>query len=1188
MKKRFFKYKKLLKYLFFFNFFIFRESFAETINVDVNTDKNISTILTSNNIINLDFNSNLNIDSDSNQNSVYGVANGYGNIIFSPNKIFTVNNIGSTTNAINNISFDSGSILKLNNISTEYLNNSSSAIFVNYGISTKVNKTGTLKLSGEIPYLGNDNKFLPSNFTHIIDGSVGNSINRISNISIDAKNANINFKKSVFTDNFVIDGTVATSIYNNYKYTLNNLKIDDNFIANNTEITDSVVSISGSSTNINFGDLKINATASPNAGFSQLFLNKSQAINVDNIIFDSETASDKKYISNEVDSNLYVNKNISGNGTIKGGNIIFNGSSAQTSEVNIKLGGVDDYMQKIQISNNSNGGVVFKGNVYSKNLDFSLGGKNSNIRLESGSIFRLSGDIISKENTGTISGDGKLILEGESSKTINAILGSSSLNKLSNLEIAQTKSNNSIILNNKNYITNLAIKSATTLENNDFLSVDNLAIEENSKLKINSDNKIANINISANKSLSLLNNNELKITENIVAGANSSIVGDSNNIGSIAFVGSLSQEIDADIEIGKDNLYLSKVSSQNISNDGVKFLNNVKTRKLEFTNTQGTSIINIASGKSIYLAGDISQNSKNSSAIIGSGSLELNGEYLQNIDTKIGKDSSNRLNSVIINNNYGVLLKQNSFINNLSINNGQLTIDDSATLDVTNNIDLTNKKIGINITSGQYGKIVSAGEISVNDSSKIKFDYSKTIGANLDITGQTKYDILVASNTISNVDKILVEDNSLLYDNQITSSSNKVVTNLVKSSQFQESVLGKEKYNSLQGLIDLQNSKIKDGLLSIQSNSQLNNSLNSIKPIENSMIYNQLISHVDDLFDIAIANDNDIVDQNSNIDNDEAREKSLDKKPNQIEAKNSNFNEEESSLKNYSLWWKLLGNRFTQKILENNNEYDGRTTGLMIGLNKKIDLKNHFLTIGTAVSSGMINIDNSRNKNLEVNSYQLLFYQGIYSKSGEGLFNNNMFLFAHNNYNSNRTIEIGNYKNSFKSSYGGKMFSFESKVGFKKDFFNKRFNISPLIGLQYLAINNDDYLEKQDDLAIEYKNQFYHQVIAKIGLEFDSKIKTNNYIFSPNFMFSYNRNLLNNSVNDSYNIANARSGNSINSSSLNKIAVNSKIVQINKFNIATGLNIFTKNHESVRVKYQLQTSKNFINHSGFVEYKKEF
>ena len=182
--------------------------------------------------------------------------------------------------------------------------------------------------------------------------------------------------------------------------------------------------------------------------------------------------------------------------------------------------------------------------------------------------------------------------------------------------------------------------------------------------------------------------------------------------------------------------------------------------------------------------------------------LEIN---LQHLETNLE-------NSVIINNNYGVLLKQNSFINNLSINNGQLTIDDSATLDVTNNIDLTNKKIGINITSGQYGKIVSAGEISVNDSSKIKFDYSKTIGANLDITGQTKYDILVASNTISNVDKILVEDNSLLYDNQITSSSNKVVTNLVKSSQFQESVLGKEKYDSLQGLIDLQNSKIKDGI----------------------------------------------------------------------------------------------------------------------------------------------------------------------------------------------------------------------------------------------------------------------------------------------------------------------------------------------------------------------------------------
>jgi len=1187
MKKQFFKHKKLLKYLILLCL-IFNEAFADTINVDVNTDKNISTILTSDNIINLNFNSNLNIDSNSNQNSVYGIANSYGNIIFSPNKIFTVNNIGSATNSVNNIIFDSGGILQLNNISTQYPDNSSSAIFVNNGISSKINKTGTLKLSGEIPYLGNDNKFLPSNFSHIIDGSVGNSINRISNISIDAKNANINFKKSVFTDNFVIDGTVATTVYNTYKYTLNNLKIDDNFIANNTEITDSVVSILGSSTNINFGDLKINATDIPNAGFSQLFLNKSQSINVDNIIFDSISSSDKKYISNEIDSNLYVNKNISGKGSIEGGNIIFNGSSAQTSEVNIKLGAIDDYIQKIQIRNNSNGGVVFKGDIYSKNLDFSLGDKVSNIKLESGSIFQLSGDIISKENNGTISGDGKLILEGENSKIINAMLGSSSINKLSNLEIAQTKSNNSIILNNKNYITNLAIKSATTIENNDFLSVDNLAIEKNSELKINSDNKIANINIYANKSLALLSNNDLKISGNIVGGASSSIVGNSNSTGSIAFVGSLSQEIDANIEIGKDNLYLSKISSQNISSDGVKFLNNVKTKNLEFTNTQGTSIINIANGKSIYLAGDILQNNKNSSAIIGSGSLELNGEYLQNIDTKIGKDSSNRLNSLIINNNYGVLLKQNSFINNLSINNGQLTIDDSATLDVTNNIDLTNKKIGINITSGQYGKIVSAGEISVNDSTKIKFDYSKTIGANLDITGQTKYDILVASNTISNVDKILVEDNSLLYDNQITSSSNKIVTNLVKSSQFQESVLGKEKYNSLQGLIDLQNSKIKDGLLSIQSNSQLDNSLNSIKPIENSMIYNQLISHIDDLFDIAMANDNDIVDQNSNIDNDEAREKSLNKKPNQIEAKNSNLNEEESSLKNYSLWWRLLGNRFTQKVLENNNEYNGKATGLMIGLNKKIDLKNHFLTIGSAVSSSMININNNSNKNLDINSYQLLFYQGIYNKSGEGFFNNNMLLIAHNNHDTNRTIEIGNYKNSFKSSYGGKMFSFESKVGFKKDFFNKRFNISPLIGLQYLAINNDDYLEKQDDLAIEYKNQFYHQVIAKIGLEFDSKIKTNNYIFSPNFMFSYNRNLLNNSVNDSYNIANARSGNSIINSSLNKISVNSKIVQINKFNVATGLNIFTKNHESVRLKYQLQTAKNFINHSGFVEYKKEF
>ena len=83
MLNKTFIYKLLLTIVLLIIVFTTNQAFGDTIDIAVGSNKDISTINGSDNIINLNLNSNLKVDSDSSQDSVSGVFNGYGNIIFS-------------------------------------------------------------------------------------------------------------------------------------------------------------------------------------------------------------------------------------------------------------------------------------------------------------------------------------------------------------------------------------------------------------------------------------------------------------------------------------------------------------------------------------------------------------------------------------------------------------------------------------------------------------------------------------------------------------------------------------------------------------------------------------------------------------------------------------------------------------------------------------------------------------------------------------------------------------------------------------------------------------------------------------------------------------------------------------------------------------------------------------------------
>ena len=1102
------------------------------------TDVNASSI-GAGNIINFTGAGSLVVDANKTFDSLT-TSSTFGNINFSSNNLTVTNSIGISGKALNNISFNSDKTLTLGG-----------DLFLNNGITTATNNTGSIILnSGSTTSLQK------------IESAIGINGYKLKELSIQGKGAT--FNKDVNVINLVSNYTNAEISGSG------NLNFIDATISDNLKIS--------SSGNVNIGAVGLNNAGDTTVNFGTTAIADAISLTINNTSTSLTnldiSGSGKVIINNNKSLNILGNVDgatslINTENIVKSGDpanigtLTFSGKTTQTIQASIgdsstKLTNLINLNVSNVLSSSNpsiSNGVALENNAYLNNIKFTNIADTSKISIATGKSINLLKNIAeSSGGKGIVTGAGTLNLEGTSIQTIDANLGTSSADRLGELNINNTAK---ITLNDESYITKLTSLKSSSLSNNSKINITDLIIQDSLKISGSGDFEVANLTITDTKNLTLEDDKTIKVS-NAITGLGA-IKTNSSGAGNILFSAS-SADINVATQIGESSAYLNKIIVNNADGKAVNFNNNVFASGINFINSAGQSKIAIATAKTLNISGDITNLSD--SVISGAGTLSLAGTSKeQNVYAKIGTDAT-KLGTLEINNPFGITLYQDSFIDTLNLSNGALKIV-GKTLTISNLLDLKNESFTSKVIDN-FGKIKSSSLI-VDGSTNIAFDYSSN-NVDLDyapdqssIVFTPSYLIMETTSGISgDIKSVKVSDNSYLFDNILEKNGNNIETKIIASDNFSEANIGTQNYQSLNSV--LSSSNLAPKFFRISNKENLNLALTSLKsiPIEatinnalnvNDTTFSAISSHLKN-FDLTTAINNPS-DKNTN-----------NKKPKKIE-----------------LWGQLFGNKLTLKSNDSKQKFSTNNYGGIIGFDHLIKSKDNDILIGSAIAINKSRIfDDLKIHNNNINSYQIALYNINYSKIHEGFYSKNLVNFSLNKYKNLRTSKIENYQEDLKSNFSGKSYSFESGFGYKAKIFDN-FSITPDLAIQYFKLAQDSYKEKsQADSALAVKGSNYNEFIAKLGVNFAGKFTYSDYEYQPNFAISWDRKLKNNRQ---LTQSNFLSGGDSNISGL-------KILQRDKLNLGFGLNLADKNNQRLNLKYDLQLANHFVNNVGFVEYSWEF
>ncbi|MFM8186090.1 MAG: autotransporter domain-containing protein [Alphaproteobacteria bacterium] len=1043
----------------------------------------------------------LNIDSDITLGNVSSGSVNIGNLNIANSKNLSIANIGSSFLSISNISFADNSVLNL-----------SGDIYVQNNILNANNFSGNINLT---------NNLVVQNFGVGVSSALS-SLNEINITNIKG----VNFSKDIYAKYLKLNG--------------DNTKLDGTSLLkfSSTQVNENATFKNFS--NVNFGDLTVAS---------------SKILNLDNVLNYADIINNSGSIILAKDTNLNITEDISGVGSINikdsGGAISFTGSLSQNVENIIGLNTAN--IEKINVKNFNNSEIFFKNDVFVKNINFESQSLNSAIKIDANKTLNLSGDInLLNDKSATIYGNGTLNLISDKSQNIAIAIGKSSTNRLNKLLISTSNivNDNMLSLNAESYITDLEVNSISNFKNDKLLNVTNLKINDNFNWQIGTDSVVNQIEFTNSKNLFLKNSNNLKISGDI--SGNGNILGSTTNQGALWFDGSVAQNIASTINIGNNSKLLAKISSSNISNLGVKFANDVYVNEIEFLNKTDNAKISIEASKSLNVAGNILQSGSGSGFILGDGILNLNGSGQQNIMVKIGENSANRLDTLNHNNADKIYLTKNIFANNFNFNQSTLKLAGNVVLDTNNSIDLSGKKIITEFANNNFGRINVNNDLNLN-SSNFELDFSN-LASDIDITGSTSYSLAKSNNTTGDISQISLTDNSYLFDGKLSLANNELSTSINFSDNYSKQNVGDFNFNLLNQVIN-QNDDVKIGLVSISGKSQLDSALESLKPIADEVVINNILGNSSTI--------NNIVDNRYNSYQYLA----------QLKSESNQKNDEKSGV-----WWQIYNNYSKQNNIDQKQEYLGKNFGLTLGYDRLFEKENINFLFGSSLVFGQLNLANKfKNKNSDINFYNLVFYNHN-SVKNTGLFNKNSLFLGFNNHNNSRKIEVGNYHKTANSNFKSTNLSAQSKIGYEFNFL-KKYSFAAFVGGQYFVLNQNKDLEKNaDKLNLNSKINSYKEIIAKIGFEASANIDYKNYKIIPNLGFSYEKNLLNNAVNNQFSF--------IQSNEIN--VAKSVIVQQNKYNFALGFDILLEDNQQLKFKSNAQISNNYHNLGGTAQYNWEF
>lgn len=1071
---------------------VFSNSFAATVNISSGTTTSSSSLATGD-VVNFAGTGTLNVDATKTINSVTTNTTDEGVINFSSTNTLTASgDIGSSSKKISAITFASDGNLTLGG-----------NLYANLGVTTTTDKSGNITLDGSS--------------LQTIQSTIGSSALRIGDLLVN-QTAGANFNGAVYADVF---STVSST---------DTLEIGG---AGNLDFNSSSIQ----------SNLSINRAGTTSLGATSLGDGKALAVNSDAQVSSLSSTGTGASISLASGKTLTVTGNIDSKVTVDGasagvGNLAFGGTVAQSVDSQI---GSSKRVGSVSVGNTNASGVTFNNSANVGSLSFSQSSGTSTLNIASGKTLDVTKNInVTSGATGVIAGSGTLSLSGSSAQTVAAKLGTSTSNRLGVLTISN---NAGVTLNGDAYVSKLNANAATTsITANGILNVSIFAANENTtvagsgniSLGVTTLAAAKTITFNSSATISSLTSGDSSSTLSIASGKTLTLSGDvsgsgiAKGAGNIAFAGASAQAVDSNYKIGDSSNRLGTLSFSNAL--GVTFNNDAYASAVDFTQSSGSANLKIASGKTLDVTGDVNNSSGLTSYIDGAGKVKLSGSSTQRINAGLGSSTSNRLSTLEVNNAAGVVFNADNYLGALTLTDGAITVSGNSTTDVSSALDLSSQTINYAVTDAPmpFGDLKSSAGVTIGSGTKINFDYTNN---NTSIATGTNYTIIESATGITgSLSNVTVTDNSYLFNNSLALSGNKIVTSVSDSLNFSAASLGQNNYDLLN---NAKSTDLQPGLFAIASQKELNDTIDSLKPMNNSAQTSSVIMGNDNLIRIV-----------NNID---------DRDP--IQKK-----------RNKNLWGKAFGSILDQGSREGTYGYNEKSSGLVFGYDEMIS-KNS--VIGAAISFGRSNLtgDSTYKNYVGVNNYQLALYNKNGGNNGKmGFYNNNALVLGFNNYDTSRKIIAGSINKTATGKFSGNSQALKIGFGYKAKI-SERFFIDPNASLEYFRVASDDYQEKgAGNIGLQVSNQNLSGAMSDIGLSLGYRKQLEHYEVIPKL-----------SLNWLHTLSDYRQNSTINFIGQNSKINNSAIaLQNNLFNIGAGFVINDGDDAYLQLQYDLKLGKNLV------------
>ncbi len=461
-----------------------------------------------------------------------------------------------------------------------------------------------------------------------------------------------------------------------------------------------------SATSNNFGAIKF--TTINNLTVNGAIGETAKSIN--NISFQNNsgtlTAKDDLFIANGINTT-----------TNNSGNIVLSGTKIQT--ISSSIGSTNYNLNQLSI--NQNFGADFKKDVYAKTF------------ATSGADIKISGTGSLNFTDATFTGTTTI------SNSANVNIGKTSISAISG------KSENS---------GGATIASAGTLniDNGTTSFTDLTMTDATSKIIIGNDKSL---NISGD----IINAGAIN-AKAIQAGESAN-----TDKGTLTLSGAITQTINS--SIGESTNRLGTLNVKNIASSegsynstGIILNNDAYLKNITFSNSSKTAKILINAGKTINLSSNISETNGGSSLITGDGTLILQGNLIQTIDSSLGSSISDRLGVLEIKSTSDIVLNDESYIGTLTSSaNPDSALPEINFLTNNSSLNITNLNINKSLKINGSGAfevasldIANGKNLTLGDDKTLKITKEiKGLGA-IKTNASGSGNIFFSSNGISDID----------------------------------------------------------------------------------------------------------------------------------------------------------------------------------------------------------------------------------------------------------------------------------------------------------------------------------------------------------------------------------------------------------------------------------------------------